>query len=128
MWLLEGSRQDGTPGAQKRSQRLEFIGAQEPTVAPREVPGELVPSFRGRQPGGVVEASGVLRDWGRQHRSERTVRRPGQALRPDPYDDAGSPRSAPACVWVDMALSRKRSDGVARTPPAGTPGAWGTGG
>ena len=67
MWLLNGSSDGLAPGAQARSQRLESTRARKAPVALREVPAELVPPLRGRQPGGVVEASGVLGDRGCKH-------------------------------------------------------------
>jgi len=67
MWLLKGSKEDEAPGAKPRSQRFESIEAENAKVALRDVPQELGPLFCRRQPGDVVEASGVLGDERRQH-------------------------------------------------------------
>jgi len=75
MWLLKGSREDDAPGAEERSQRSESTAEHSRTVALRQVARELGPPFRRRQPGGVVEASGVLGDERRQHEPSLLGRR-----------------------------------------------------
>src|SRR5437763_15972739 len=68
MGLLKGSREDDAPGTQARSQPFESTQAQAAPVAPREVTQKPGSPLRSRQPGDVVEASGVLCDERCQHR------------------------------------------------------------